>query len=176
VTLVNNYPHKPILIAEVATAEPSDLPDSTWGQYGDDSDATESKELWISNMLTRIRESYPAIRAVSWFNVNKELSWSLNETARNGLANTGLNAYNDSVLDSHFLSEFIPLHPPRPILSAKLSATSSLSSYKYKYKEIALSNMPAVVGIESRQKEAAGMRNLPVDVLEKLRQQRLNFY
>jgi len=175
VTLVNNYPHKPILIAEVATAEPSDLPDAAWGQYGDDSDAVESKEIWISNMLTRIKESYPAIRAVSWFNVNKELSWSLNETARNGLANTGLSAYNESILDANILSEFVPLNPPDPNMSAKISATSSLSSYN-KYKEIALSNMPAVVGVESRQKQAEGMRNLPTDVLEKIRQQRLKSY
>lgn len=168
VKLIENYPNKPIIIAEVATAEPSDLPDPDWGQYGDDSDAAESKEVWISNMLSRIKESYPAIRAVSWFNVNKELSWALNETAGNGLANTGLSAYNDSVLDSRFLSEFVPLSASASTVSAKLSSTL--------HRKAALSNIPVVVGVKSRQKEADGMKNLPPHILEKIRHERINFY
>lgn len=168
VKLVDNYPDKPILIAEVATAEPSDTPDPAWGQDGDDSDVSESKELWISNMLSRIKESYPSIRAVSWFNVNKELSWALNETAKSGLEDTGLNAYNDSVLDTEFLSEFVPLSASKTNVSNKLSQAFSA-------KDIS-SNKPIVVGGESRKKEADGMRNLPADVLEKIRQDRISFY
>lgn len=107
VTLVNNFPEKPILIAEVGSAEPNDRPDPEWGQYGDDSDASQSKEVWVSDMMQRIKADYPAIRAISWFNINKELSWALNETARSGTSNTGLNGYNQEVMNGHFVSDFL---------------------------------------------------------------------
>jgi len=44
--------------------------------------------VWVQDMYTRILAEYPAIRAVAWFNTNKELSWALN-----GAGNTGLAAY-----------------------------------------------------------------------------------
>lgn len=168
VKLVDNFPDKPIIIAEVATAEPNDFPDPAWGQDGDDSDAAESKEVWISNMLSRIKESYPSIHAVSWFNVNKELSWSLNETAKDGLANTGLSAYNNSVLDSVFLSEFIP----RRTLSVNVSKKLFLKSQR----KVTSNNKPVVVGGELREKEAKGIRSLPSHILGKIRQERISFY
>ena len=97
VRMVENYPNKPIMLAEVSTAEPHDLPDPLWGQDGDDSDALESKELWISDMMQRIKESYPAIKSIVWFNTNKELDWGLNLEG-----NTGLAAYNNAVVDDYF--------------------------------------------------------------------------
>ena len=97
VKMVDNYPDKPIMLTEVSTAEPHNTPDPAKGQHGDDSDAFESKDLWISNMMTRIKESYPAIKAIVWFNTNKELDWALNLEG-----NTGLSAYNNAVSDAHF--------------------------------------------------------------------------
>lgn len=101
-TLVSNYPEKPILIAEVGSAEPLDNPDPAWGQNGDDSDMNEDKDLWNRDMTLALENTFPAIRALCFFNVNKELSWSLIEQN-----NTGLNGLNSGVASGYFVSEFI---------------------------------------------------------------------
>ncbi len=99
--LIDNYPTKPIILAEVASTEPTDLPRPSWGQDGNDSDRGESKEAWVNNMFTRIEEAYPAIRAVSWFNINKELSWALSQDG-----NTGMTAYKTATSTAHYLSTY----------------------------------------------------------------------
>ncbi len=199
VNLVTNFPEKPMLIAEVGSAEPADLPDPDWGQYGDDADATQSKEAWVSDMMQRIKTDYPAIRAISWFNINKELSWALNETARSGLPNTGLNAYNQEVTDMHFVSDFVSAksdlvteEPEVPVddgkpgkgkssgkkgNSGKTDEVARVSVGGEKatglQRALAMSRMPAVVGERLRQREAEGFRNMPADVLQNIRQKRL---
>lgn len=107
--LIQHYPDKPIVLAELASAEPDDTPDPSWWQYGSDSDANQSKDEWIANMMARIEESYPAVRAISWFNINKELSWALDETAKSGYPNTGLQGYNSGAQSDHFKSDFVRL-------------------------------------------------------------------
>jgi hypothetical protein len=107
--LVTTFPTKPVMIAEVGSTEPSDLPNLTYGQNGNNADANESKELWVGDMYSRIMSEYPAIRAVAWFNFNKELSWALNGTARNSLANTGLTAYRLSMSNAFYRGTFSPL-------------------------------------------------------------------
>ena len=102
VTLVNNYPFKPIILGEVASAEPTDLPNPTYGQNGDNSDVNQSKSAWVTDMFTRLQTDYPAIRAVAWFNINKELSWALHYSN-----NTGLSAYNTAVQNPYFLSTYV---------------------------------------------------------------------
>ncbi|MEQ1558591.1 MAG: glycosyl hydrolase [Methyloglobulus sp.] len=97
--LVINYPTKPIIIAEVGVAEPSDLPNPTYGQDGNDMDRAQSKEAWVADMFSRIESSYPAIRAVTWFNINKELSWALHKSN-----NTGLQAYKTTTQSTYFLN------------------------------------------------------------------------
>lgn len=97
VKMIDSYPDKPILITEVSSSEPHDTPNPAVGQDGDDSDAFESKDLWISDMMDRIKASYPAVRAIVWFNTNKELNWGLTLEG-----NTGLSAYNNAVSDSYF--------------------------------------------------------------------------
>lgn len=74
------------------------MPNAEIGQQGDDSDATESKDAWVADMYNRIMTDYPGIRAVAWFNTNKELSWALNQTAHSGLPNTGLSSYNQLIV------------------------------------------------------------------------------
>lgn len=106
VTLVNNYPFKPIILGEVASAEPADLPNPTYGQNGDNSDATQSKAAWVTDMFNRLPSNYPAIRAIAWFNINKELSWALHNTN-----NTGLDAYNQAVQSIYFTGTFKSLKP-----------------------------------------------------------------
>ncbi len=194
-TLVTNYPDKPIVIAEVGSAEPSDQPNPEWGQYGDDADATQSKEVWVNDMFTRIMESYPAISAVSWFNINKELSWALNETAKSGLPNTGLNAYNKVVENDYFLEtlNFETTSQTETVIveetnkkigkgkanaknstpeSSLIAASSSTSKNGF---QIALANsrMPNVVGERLLDKEANGFRNLSKEVLSNISKGRM---
>lgn len=101
-TLVTNYPDKPILIAEFGSTEPADVPDPARGQTGDDSDIREDKNIWFQNMLVTLEESFPAIRAISLFNINKELGWSITEAG-----NTGLNGMNLGLASDYFVSEYI---------------------------------------------------------------------
>lgn len=109
VKLVTTFVNKPVLISEVASAEPSDTPRSSYGQTGNNSDANESKTAWVADMYGRIPQDYPAIRAVSWFNINKELSWSLNSTAQNGQPNTGMSAYAQVMAQQTYSEQFTPL-------------------------------------------------------------------
>ncbi len=218
VTLVNNFPDKPMVVAEVGSAEPGDVPDPEWGQEGDNTDASESKEAWVADMLTSIAADYPAIRAISWFNINKELSWALNETSQSGLSNTGLEAYRQGVQVDHYDSTFTPLNTtmdtgeepvggkgknkPRNDDSTdnttskgggkKKSSVVSLTTIEKSAETMAVdstvttqqrltgldraafvSRMPEVVGAKLREKQANGFRNMPADVLEKIREARL---
>ena len=105
-TLIDNYPSKPIILGEVASAEPADLPNPAYGQNGNNADALESKKVWVQDMFTRIKTDYPAIRAIAWFNMNKELSWALHNSN-----NTGLTAYNTAIQDPYYLGTFTSLIP-----------------------------------------------------------------
>ncbi len=104
-TLIDNYPDKPVIIAEMSSAEPFDTPDAQWGQFGDDSDALESKDVWMKVALQQIESDFTAVRAVVLFNENKELSWSLNE-----IESTGLSGFNDSLSSSHFVGSMDDLY------------------------------------------------------------------
>jgi len=99
---VDNYPDKPILIAEYGTTEPADTPSVTWDQYGDNSDHNENRALWFKDMLSVIEEEFPAIRGLGLFNMNKELSWSL--TTQDS---TGIEAFNTGIESSHYTDEFL---------------------------------------------------------------------
>lgn len=106
-TLVNNYPSKPIMIGESGTAEPLDTPSIGAGQDGDDSDANESKALWIQNMLSDLPQFFPAVRALNIFNMNKELGWSLYGTTQQNINNTGLENWNTGISSGHYTTDFI---------------------------------------------------------------------
>lgn len=181
-TLVTNYPDKPVLLAEVASAEPQDLPNADYGMTGNDSDAGQSKAVWVQDMYTRILAEYPAIRAVTWFNTNKELSWALN-----GAGNTGLAAYNTAIADSRYTGTFTPLVAPPTVTEptrtkptkgggGKRSTTTSttlmtaesmaLESIQQErevgiQRALAVSKMPEVVGTALLAREAQGFRSLP---------------
>ncbi|HRJ53850.1 MAG TPA: glycosyl hydrolase [Candidatus Thiothrix moscowensis] len=196
VKLISNYPDKPVVIAEVASAEPGDLPDLSKGQDGNDSDASQSKDIWVQDMYNRIIASYPAIRAVAWFNTNKELSWALNETSLSGLPNTGLNGYNSAITNSYFLSTFTPLKTttnsstggkktgggkPRKSTSTSLVAATTTTATTDRESAITglqhtidISRMPIIVGEKLLGLEAEGFRRLPPDALKNIRQNRLN--
>jgi len=100
--MVENYPTKPIMISETASAEPHDLPNQSYGMYGDDSDAFESKSVWIENMLRDLETEFPAVRALSVFNINKELSWSMSTDM-----NTGFDAWIAGTLTDYYTSDLL---------------------------------------------------------------------
>ncbi|WP_299493127.1 glycosyl hydrolase [uncultured Shewanella sp.] len=102
--LMLHYPHHPILIAEVGSAEPSDIPEPHRGQDGDNSDRHESKSRWITDMFTQLRTKFQGIKGIIWFNINKELSWSLNETEQN----TGLEQFKKMAQNKDITSQFRP--------------------------------------------------------------------
>ena len=132
-TLVNNYPEKPIMIAEVGSAEETDIPSYWWGQYGDNSDAYESKDNWIGNMLFQLEASFPAVRAVSWFNINKELGWSITSGR-----NTGLSAYVAGTSSPYYTNEYLSAGSSAPELAmngneptaAELAAAEARNVYE----------------------------------------------
>lgn len=198
VKMVSAVPNKPMMLAEVSSAEPHDLPDLSWGQDGDDSDVLESKEAWTADMMQSIQANYPAIKSIVWFNTNKELSWALNETS-----NTGLTAYNKAVVGDYFGGvlpikssttmteptpiEEAPVKPTRgkgkPKKTSLTTATISESSLKAATtseapltgldKAITVSRMPAVVGSRLLAREAEGLRNMSKDDLTVWRLKRL---
>jgi hypothetical protein len=141
VKMVTNFPGKPVMIAEVASAEPADLPDAKRYQYGDDTDRTESKATWISDMLQIIKSDYPAIKSVIWFNSNKELSWALNAEH-----NTGLDAYNAGTTGTHYIG--LSDLSPETTLAAKPELDQRL---------------PTVTGVELLRLEAELLRQLSQD-------------
>ncbi len=100
--LVNNYPEKPIMIAETGSAEPSDLPNRYYGMYGDNADATQSKSFWTADMLSQLESNFPAIRALTMFNINKELNWSMSEEY-----NTGLDSWISGSQSDYFTTDII---------------------------------------------------------------------
>jgi len=100
--LVQNYPNKPIMISETASAEPHDIPNIDYGMYGDNTDANESKSNWINKMLLTLESDFPAVRALAIFNINKELSWSISSEA-----NTGLSEWITGTQRTHFTSDLL---------------------------------------------------------------------
>lgn len=95
--LSTQFPTKPIMIAEVASAEPADQPNPAKGMNGDDSDAHESKPDWVNGMFTDIEQGFPHIRALLWFNQDRTLRWALN-----GENHTGIVAYREAVSRTHY--------------------------------------------------------------------------
>ncbi len=175
VKMVENYPGKPIMIAEVSSAEPHNLPDAAKGQDGDDSDAFESKELWISDMMESIKVDYPAIKSIVWFNTNKELDWALNLEG-----NTGLTAYNNAVSDSYFagtLDVSIPTdtasEEEKPQLAGRAASNEVPEARQgdnaVTADAMAMAKKPQVVGIAKLAKEAMGIRKMNKNALRSWR-------
>lgn len=107
--LTSNYPDKPILLAEVSSANHADLPNIAWGQDGDDSDNGNDTNAWIENMMEELPLHFPAVRAVSIFNVNKELGWAFYGTTNQGVTSIGLSGFNSGINNNpnYFTTDFI---------------------------------------------------------------------
>lgn len=181
VKMVNLAPSKPIMLAEVGSAEPHDTPDPAWNQDGDDSDMSESKDAWVADMMQRIQSNYPAIKSIVWFNTNKELSWALNLSA-----NTGLSAYNSAVVGDYFGGELeiksaasVVIEEPtkgrknkgKP--TPKSTSTRTVEVDKLTGLANALTRVPEVVGQKLLEKEAQGFRQMSQENLQAWRLNRL---
>mgnify|MGYP000734187380 CR=1 FL=1 len=188
VKMVSAVPNKPMMLAEVSSAEPNDLPDPSWGQDGDDADALESKSDWTTDMMQSIQSNYPAIQSIVWFNTNKELNWALNETG-----NTGLAAYNTSVVSDYFggvlpIKSTTVVTEPTPVETESTKPSRGKGKQKHTAskttltsespmtgldKAMMVSHMPAVVGERLLAKEAEGLRNMSKENLTAWRLKRL---
>lgn len=146
--LVTDFPDKPVMIAEVSSAEPADLPNEAMGQLGDDSDAYENKAAWVSDMLVSVEHHYPAIKALLWFNSNKELSWALDAAH-----NTGLAAFNDGTSGGHYVT-----------------LESLNSEVARRHETLPSTTLPLVVGSDLLLQEAAALRALSKQQRSALRQ------
>ncbi|MCL1127997.1 glycoside hydrolase family 26 protein [Shewanella surugensis] len=156
--LVSSFPHKPILIAEIATVEPSDLPESSIEYGGDDSDSNESKAKWINDMFKQISSNFVAIKGIVWFNMNKEHSWSINEEDHN----TGLAKFKKMAQQKYITSNFNT--------AESYGMDELLSSVSYR---IAASSIDSTIthSGKSMQSQADGFRGLSQAVIEKHRKQ-----
>lgn len=107
--LTRHYPEKPIFLAEVSSTNAADYPNPLRGQDGDDSDYNNDTNQWMENMMAELPLHFPAIRAVSLFNVNKELGWALYGTTHQGISSQGLSGFNNGIIsnNSYFTSNFL---------------------------------------------------------------------
>ena len=80
--IIEKYPGKPIMIGEFATSE-----------VGGD------KVQWIKDAFTAIKEKFPGIKAVVWFNIKKECDWRLHGN------NKYLQAFSEAAADPYFKSD-----------------------------------------------------------------------
>ncbi len=70
------------------------------GEFGC-SEIGGSKSMWIRDAYSYIKLLYPQIKAVTWFNINKETDWRINSTQQS------LDAYKLAISDSYYLDQII---------------------------------------------------------------------
>ncbi|OGC25289.1 hypothetical protein A2291_03740 [candidate division WOR-1 bacterium RIFOXYB2_FULL_42_35] len=73
--------NKPIMVAEFASA----------------TGEGNSKADWITDALSKIKNSYPLVKAFCWFNVNKERDWRVNSSSASEAA------FRNALKESYFL-------------------------------------------------------------------------
>jgi beta-mannanase len=96
---------KPIMIPEFASAESG----------GD-------KAAWISDAFAAIRTRYPAIKAITWFDINKETDWRINSSE------TALAAYRTALSDEYFLDKVVAPAPVVPRGTVRTRSTIRLQT------------------------------------------------
>lgn len=65
------------------------------GEMGSD-EIGGDKAKWISQIVPTLKEKFPAIKAVIWFDVDKERHWQINSTKQ------ALEAYQTMAKDPYF--------------------------------------------------------------------------
>lgn len=79
--LMESYPGKPFVIAEMASTEEGG-----------------NKATWILDAYNVIKEQFPRIHAVNWFNINKETDWRFDSSPES------LAAFQQALLDEYYLN------------------------------------------------------------------------
>lgn len=77
-----NHPDKPVFISEMGTS-------STGGD----------KAAWIKDMFVQLAQNFPKIKAIVWFNINKETDWRFTETPNS------INAFKDGLNNQRVLTD-----------------------------------------------------------------------
>jgi hypothetical protein len=77
--IVQKYPKKPIMIGEFASA-----------QKGGD------KAQWILDTFNVIQQEFPELKAIVWFNINKECDWRINSSQES------LSAFKQAIKDPYY--------------------------------------------------------------------------
>lgn len=72
---------QPVMIAEFASAE-----------------SGGNKSAWLADAFAKIKTGYPRMKAVTWFNINKETDWRVNSS------DATLQGFRKAVSDPYFLS------------------------------------------------------------------------
>ena len=105
-TLRNLNPYKPIMVAEFASSE-----------VGGD------KAQWIGDSFAQLRDEYPQIKAVEWFDLNKETSWAIDSSF------PAVRGFSNAVADAYFLSSaFAITNAPLPHARCGLAYAKALST------------------------------------------------
>lgn len=99
---ITGFTNKPILIAEMASAESG----------GD-------KAAWITNAFERLEAAYPRIVGLVWFNLNKEADWRIESSA------ASLNAYRAAMTNVSILQSDVA--PPTTKVRAPLRVATEPS-------------------------------------------------
>lgn len=100
--LIDFFPSKPIMINEFSSVSPFDRFHKNSGRPYN---YTLSRRLWFRLSLYVLKRQFPAIRAVSFFNKDKERArWSLYDIALHGADASGLVGVNEAIQDPYFIS------------------------------------------------------------------------
>ena len=106
ITLVKNF-DKPIMIGEYATGPEGGF-----------------KSKWIENMGEELEKNYPAIKAVVWFNINKETDWRLDDEPET------IESARKVFRKPYFLSEY------KNLISHQTKYKEKISEYRKKVEDI----------------------------------------
>lgn len=99
-TLIEFFPTKPIMINQFSSVSPADRSPLFPPRPVD---VSQDRREWFRSALSMIREEFPAIRAVSFFNKDKgNLHWSLDDIAINGEQKSGLKGVQEALQDHYF--------------------------------------------------------------------------
>lgn len=80
-TTITSLGPQPVMIAEFASAE-----------------IGGNKAEWIKDAFAKIKSGYPKMKAITWFNINKETDWRVNSS------DATLKAFQLAISDPYFLS------------------------------------------------------------------------
>ena len=134
---VKRFPKKPIMI--------------TKGH--DNKVASQNQARWVSSMKGLIKEDYPAITSIAWFNAKQELGWVFH------VEEPIDTAMRESAVSDDAFNESVNIAPNVSSQAATVLNTTSIDQTR----------KPEVVGREALAREARGLRQMDEKILRKWR-------